>query len=439
MRGVGLRAAVATNAIAMIGIGPLITIPLILRALHGPLSLVAWIAGALIAACDGLIWAELGAAIPGSGGLYAFVTRLFGGERGRLLAFLYVWQFVLTTPFLLASGYIGFAQYAAYLWPPLREAALGQHLVAAAVGIATMALLARVIQRVAAISIALFCIASLTLFVVAAAAWSRFDVHVAFAGDWNSGFLPALGAGFGTGLILTLYDYLGYNTVTSIGDEVIAPPRTMPRSILLAVALVAAFYLILQTGVLGAIPWQNALDQQYLASLVVERAWGPAPASLATALILITAFASTFALLLAASRVPYAAARDGLFFRSFAHLHGKDAYPDVALFAIGTLSLGACFLPLDQIIAVIGVGIVVLGGIGAFASVLVLRRSDVPMPYRMPLFPLPPLVALAAWGFVVASAGQLANGFTVLSLLAGTLTFRYAVSRTAASAGNETS
>lgn len=423
----------------MIGIGPLITIPLILRALHGPLSLIAWIAGALIAACDGLVWAELGAAIPGSGGLYAFVTRLVRGERGRLLAFLYVWQFVLTTPFLLASGYIGFAQYAAYLWPPLRDSALAQHLLAAAIGIATIALLARVIHRVAAISIALFATASLTLFVVAAAAWSHFDIHVAVAGDWAPGFLPSLAAGFGTGLTVALYDYLGYNTVTSIGDEVIAPPRTMPRSILLAIALVAALYLVLQTGVLGAIPWQSALDQQFLASIVIEHAWGPAVASAATVLILITAFASTFALLLAASRVPYAAARDGLFFASFGHLHPKDAYPDVALLAIGLLSLGACFLPLDQIIAVIGVGIVVLGGIGAFASVLILRRSDVPTPYRMPLFPLPPLIALAAWVFVVASAGVLANGFTALSLIAGTLVFRYAVSRTAASAGNEIS
>jgi amino acid transporter len=423
----------------MIGIGPLITIPLVLRALHGPLSLIAWIAGALVAVCDGLVWAELGAAIPGSGGLYAFVTRLVGGERGRLLAFLYVWQFVLTTPFLLASGYIGFAQYAAYLWRPLREAALAQHLLAAGVGIATIVLLARVIHRVAATSIALFFIASLTLFAVAAAAWSHFDSHLAFGDDSGSGFLPSLAAGFGTGLIVTLYDYLGYNTVTSIGDEVIAPARTMPRSILLAVALVAAFYLVLQTGVLGAIPWQHALDQEFIASLVVERAWGPAVAAVVTVFILITAFASTFALLLAASRVPYAAARDGLFFPSFGHLHRKNAYPDVALFAIGTLSLGACFLPLDQIIEVIGVGIVVLGGIGAFASVLVLRRSSVPMPYRMPLFPLPPLIALAAWAFVIASAGLRANGFTALSLIAGTLAFRYAVSRTAASAGNEIS
>ena len=422
----------------MIGIGPLITIPLVVSALHGPLSLVAWIAGALVATCDGLVWAELGAALPGSGGLYAFFLRLGGAELGKLLAFLFVWQFVLTTPFLLASGYIGFAQYAAYVWPALGESAVEQHLVAAGAGLVTIVLLARVIRRVAAISVALFGAATLTLGIVAAAAWTRFDASQAIAGP-NSFSLAALGAGFGTGLIITLYDYLGYNTVTSIGDEIISPPRTMPLSILAAIAVVGGFYVVLQTGVLGALPAHELQTSKFVASLVVERAWGQRAAGIATVLILVTAFASTFALLLAASRVPFAAARDGLFFSPFAHLHRRDAYPDVALVTIGALALAACFLPLDQIISIIGVGIVVLGGLGAFACVLRLRRSDVPMPYRMPLFPLPPLIALAAWIFVVQSAGILANGFTIGSLALGALAFRYSRSRTAASAGSETS
>jgi amino acid transporter len=425
----------------MIGIGPLITIPLVLRAMHGPLSLTAWIAGAFVAACDGLVWAELAAAVPGSGGLYTFFFRLIGGESGRLLAFLYVWLFVLTTPFLLASGYIGFAQYAVYLVPALRDSTSGQHLLAIAVGIATIVFLARVIHRVAATSIALFATAAITLLAVTVAAWSRFDPAVAFRGEATPA-LGALAAGFGAGLTITLYDYLGYNTVTSIGEEVIAPPRTMPRSILAAIGIVATLYMALQTGVLGTIPWQQltAADAStFVASLVVERAWGPVPATAVTILILVTAFASTFALLLAASRVPYAAARDGLFLSPFGHLHRRDAYPDVALFSIGALSLGACFLPLDQIIAVIGVGIVVLGGLGALICLLYLRRSSVPKPYRMPLFPLPPLVALSAWVFVVATAGPLANGFTAVALIAGVVVYRYVGSRTAASAGSETS
>lgn len=434
----------------MIGIGPLITIPLVLGALHGPLSLVAWILGALVAACDGLVWAELGAALPASGGLYAFFLRLFGERTGRLLAFLFMWQFVLTTPFLLASGYIGFSQYATYLWPALRSHDLAQHLVAVAVGIVTIVLLARRIDRVAVISIGLFATACLTLVVTTIAAWVRFDATQAFTIDpASTAFIPFV-AGLGSGLIVTLYDYAGYNTVTSIGDEVIAPPRTMPRSILLAVAIVTGLYLLLQTGVLGSIPWRELVggvagppeSAKFVASTVVENAWGIGFAGAVTILILVTAFASTFALLLAASRVPYAAARDELFFRSFARLHPRDAYPYVSLVVIGSLALIACFLPLDQIIAVIGVGIVVFGGLGALASMLRLRRSDVPMPYRMPLFPFPPIVALAAWIYVIATAGPLAVGFTVVSLAAGAIVYRtllYSRSRTEASAGSETS
>lgn len=423
----------------MIGIGPLITIPLVLRALHGSFSLAAWIAGALVAACDGLVWAELGAAVPSSGGLYAFLLRLVRGEAGRLLAFLYVWQFVLTTPFLLASGYIGFSQYAAYVIPALRDNALGTHLLAVAAGLLTMALLARVIHRVALISLALFAAASITLVLIAAAAWTHFDFKLAASLDPASGTPAVLAAGFGPALIVTLYDYLGYNTVTSIGEEIIAPGRTMPRSILVAIAVVALLYIVLQTGVIGTIPWSRVLDAQFVGSLVVERAWGVVAAGAITILILVTAFASTFALLLAASRVPFAAARDGLFLAAFTHVHPRDKYPDVALFSIGGLALAACFLPLDQIINVIGVGIVVFGGVGALVSMFLLRRSEVPMPYRMPLFPLPPLVALAAWVYVVATAGLPANAFTILSLLAGAAVYRYSRSRTAASAGSETS
>jgi amino acid transporter len=426
----------------MIGIGPLITIPLVVSTLHGPLSLAAWVLGAVVAACDGLVWAELGAALPRSGGLYAFFLQLFGERAGRLLAFLYVWQFVITTPFLLASGYIGFAQYAGYIVPALRANEPMQHALAAILGLATIVLLSRRIDRVAAISFALFIIATATIFIVTLAGWAHFQPQRAFTVEPGStAFLPFV-AGLGSGLIVTLYDYLGYNTVTSIGEEIIAPPRTMPRSILLAIGMVAALYFALQTGVLGAVPWRELVDAKFVASTIAERAWGTTAAGVVTILVLLTAFASTFALLLAASRVPFAAARDALFLSAFARLHPRNAYPTVALVTIGGLALPACFLPLDQIIAVIGVGIVVFAGVGAFASIVRLRRTAIAMPYRMPLFPLPPVLALLAWIYVLASAGAFAVGFTALSIVAGCALYLfagYSRSRTVASAGNDTS
>ena len=135
IRGLGLRGAIAVNVITMIGIGPLITIPLVLADLHGSLALTAWIAGALVALCDGLIWAELASQFPGSGGTYVYLLETFGRERfGRLFAFLFTWQTVLSLPLILATGYIGFAQYAAYLWPRLASDTQAQGSVAAAVG-----------------------------------------------------------------------------------------------------------------------------------------------------------------------------------------------------------------------------------------------------------------------------------------------------------------
>src|SRR5579872_6619586 len=109
-RAIDLRGAVAVNVITMIGIGPLVTMPLVIAALGGPLALVGWIAGAVVALCDGLVWAELASRFPGSGGTYVYLRVAFGAHGlGRALAFLFNWQFLLYAPCLLASGYIGFA------------------------------------------------------------------------------------------------------------------------------------------------------------------------------------------------------------------------------------------------------------------------------------------------------------------------------------------
>ena len=111
IRGVGLRSAVAINVATMVGAGPFITLPLVVTALHGSVSAIAWVLGALIALCDGLVWAELGARYPRSGGTYTYLREAFGPRGpGRFVAFLFVWQFLFWAPLILASGYIGFAQ-----------------------------------------------------------------------------------------------------------------------------------------------------------------------------------------------------------------------------------------------------------------------------------------------------------------------------------------
>src|SRR5580700_1214227 len=117
IRGIGVGSATALN---MIDMGPFITMPLIVSAMGGPQAMLGWILGAIFAMCDGMVWAELGAAMPQSGGSYGYLREIYGNKRlGRLISFLFVWQLSFSAPLSIASGSIGLAGYASYFWPGL--------------------------------------------------------------------------------------------------------------------------------------------------------------------------------------------------------------------------------------------------------------------------------------------------------------------------------
>jgi amino acid transporter len=432
-RAIGLRGALAVNVITMVGIGPLITIPLVLSSLNGPLALIGWIAGAVVALCDGLVWAELGSRYPGSGGTYVYVREIFGAQRwGRLFAFLFNWQFLLYAPCLLASGYIGFADYAAFAFPQIGASVWIARAVAVGVGLVTIAALYRRTARVAALGVGLCVCAIATLGLVIGAALPHADLHRAFTlaapvrFDW--GFL----AGFGSALFVTLYDYVGYSDAALIGDEVREPRRTIPLAIVLSVILVAVLYLLLQVGVLGAIPWQTLVgrngaapppEAQFVASTVVAMAWGHWPALVVTALVLVTAFASVYGNLLGFSRIPYAAARDGAFLPIFARLHPTKDFPHVAVLVIGGLSLIASLFTLDQVIALCTAGIVLVQSVLQIVALGLLRARGERAPFRMPLYPLPAIVALVGWLLAFWYTGPFAIWLGVGWLVAGVLAY----------------
>ena len=121
VRGIGLAQATALNMIDMIGVGPFITIPLMIATMHGPQAMLGWILGALLVVCDGMVWAELGAAMPQAGGPVRYLRAMYPGRAGRWLSFLFVFQLTFSAPLSMASGCIGFAQYAGYLWPSLTQ------------------------------------------------------------------------------------------------------------------------------------------------------------------------------------------------------------------------------------------------------------------------------------------------------------------------------
>jgi amino acid transporter len=422
IRGVGLRSAVAINVATMVGAGPFITLPLVVVALHGSVSAVAWVLGAVIALCDGLVWAELASRYPRSGGTYTYLREAFGPRGpGRFVAFLFVWQFLFWAPLILASGYIGFAQYAAYLVPAV-AAPVPSHLLAVAVGVVTLLALYRAIPQIARTALVLGGVALVTLLVVAFAGLTH--PYAPPAQTIQMTFTFGVGiAALGNALVITLYDYGGYGDVCALGDEVVMPSRTIPRAILLSVLFVGAAYVLLNLGVAAAVAPKDIAASSAIASLVAQRAFGAPFAVAVTLAVMITAFGSTYGLLLGASRIPYAAAREGDFLAPFARLHPSGRFPGVSLVTIGLLALPASLLPLDAVIAALTAGIVLVQGAGQIVALALARRAQPNAPFRVPLYPLPPLIALAGWLYLFWSTGAVAIAFGLVTLAVGAIVF----------------
>jgi amino acid transporter len=413
LRRFGLLQATALNMANMVGVGPFITIPLLLSAMRGPQGMLGWAVAFAITLSDGMVWSELGAALPGSGGSYVYLREGFGRETfGRLMAFLFIWQFILSGPLEIASGYIGFANYLGYLVSGLgywQKAAI-----AAAVGLLTIALLYRRITTVGRITVTLWAGTVLTMLAVIATGAARFDPHLAFdfppgAFDFSVGFLLGLGAAARIGV----YDYLGYYDICYIGDEVKNPGKVIPRSIFISLAVIATCYFLMNLSVISVVPWREFVpadahrpNSDFIVSIFMERVYGKPVATVFTLLVLWTTVGSVFALLLGYSRIPYAAALDGYFFRLFSRLHPTKNFPHVSLLVIGGISIACCALPLELVIDGLILTRVLVQFMGQVYAVALLRQRapDMPRPYRIWLYPVPAVVALLGWLFVFATA-----------------------------------
>ncbi len=409
-RSLTLKSAVAINMLDMIGVGPFITLPLLLAAMGGPQAMLGWIFGAGLAICDGLVWAELGAAMPEAGGTYRFLRTIYGAKWGRFLGFLFVFQLMFSAPLSVASGGIGLAQYAAYLAPGLTW-----HTgVAIAAVVLAVALLYRNLASLRVVSYVLWCT------VIATIGWVL--VTALWRGHWGMAFdLPpgafrldrGFFAGLASAMLLATYDFWGYYNVTFLGAEVKDAARTIPRAILISIGLVAGLYLALNVAVLTVVPWRPLVGmkdlgaRQALISYFMQEAYGPrfgmAAGKLAAVLVMVTAFASVFSLLLGYSRIPFAAARDGNFFQVFGRLHRTGGFPVVSLLYLGGAAVVCCFFSLGQVIAALVVLRIVVQFLLQHVGVMVLRRTrpEMKRPFRMWLYPLPPLLALAGFVYIL--------------------------------------
>jgi amino acid transporter len=216
--------------------------------------------------------------------------------------------------------------------------------------------------------------------------------------------------GLGSAMLVATYDYWGYYNVAFLGDEVKEPGKTIPRAILLSICLVGCLYVVMNVSILGVVPWQEIQLSQdnhglYVVSIFMQRVYGTWAANLATGLVMWTAFASVFSVMLGYSRVPYAAALDGNYFKAFARVHLEGRFPYVSLLALAIVAALFCFLSLADVIAGLVVIRITLQFLVQAIGLIVLRvrRPDLPRPFRMWLYPIPALTASVGFLFVLIS------------------------------------
>ena len=440
-RRLNLLQAVSLNMSMMVGIGPFITIPALIATMGGPQSMIGWVLGAAVALCDGMVWSELASAFPGSGGTYHFYDSAYGNSRaGRLLKFLFVWQFLFSGPLEIASGAIGLATYLGYFYSTLAQPAWtwnalfpsipgkvtwGQ-LAAMGVMVTVTGLAYRRVAVAGRLMVVLWIGMLITVAWVIGTGMTHFDAARAFDFPdltWGTGGLTS--KGLGAALAIAMYSYLGYYQICYLGDEVANPSRTIPRSILISVAVIAVVYVTMNIGIVGVLPWREVVSSPHIASDLMLRVYGHQAAALVTAMIIWTALASVYSALLGYSRIPYASARAGHFFRAFAQTHPTAHFPHRSLLLIGGIATLSCLANLETIILALLTSRILIQFVGQIVTVFYLRKTAKPQAftYRMPLYPIPALLALAGWLFVFGTSEHVVLVYGLLSLFAGVAAF----------------
>jgi amino acid transporter len=417
-RSLSLPQATAINMIDMVGIGPFVTLSLVVSLMGGPWSIAAWLVGALLAYADGCVWAELGARWPQAGGSYVFLQKLFPGRGGRMMSFLFVWQTVIQAPLVVASAAIGFAQYFTYLVPLgfYEKKALSGALVVLMVW-----LLYRNIQSIGRLSVVLWTITGGTLVWLILSGIPHFSLSRALPQSLpTQPFRFFFSAAMGQASLKAVYSYLGYYNVCHLGAEIKSPERNIPRAIFISITGIAVLYLLMQTMVMGNLDWHTVAKSEFVVSLYFERIYNHTAAQVATGLILCIALASLFSVLLGYSRVPYAAAVDGLFFKIFARVHPRHRIPHVSLLMLGGLGfVFALLFKMKEVITAIITMRIIVQFLAQAAGVVAWHRHEGKRPWSMPLFPLPALVSIliwlaifftADWWYIAGAGGIIALG-----------------------------
>jgi amino acid transporter len=424
VRSLGQVQAIALNMNNMVGAGPFITIPLIIAAMGGPQCMLGWVLGAVLALSDGLVWSELAAAMPGTGGTYVYLREAFRKTRlAGVLPFLFIWQFILSAPLEIASGYIGFVQYAGYFFPDLGTT--GARIVSTTVGLLVIAMLYRRIDSIGRLTVVLWIGMLITVFVVIISGLTHFNAALVLdfppdAFTFSKGFV----AGLGSAMLIAMYDFSGYFDICYVAGEVKQPAKVIPRAILWSVVLVATMYALVNLSLMAVIPWREAMKSTFIVTDFMQRLYGPGAAAAVTLLVMWTAIASVCALLLGYSRIAWAAATEGDFFRIFGRLHPTGQFPHVALLILGVLSILGSFFSLGDVISALLTSRILIQFVGQIAALHILRtRTDMVFPFRMWLYPVPSLIALTGWLYIFSTSGWGFAGIGIATVVAGVVAY----------------
>jgi amino acid transporter len=414
----GLVQSSAVNMLNMIGIGPFITIGAILSAMGGPQATLGWLLGALFSVCDGMVYAELGAAMPGAGGAYIYFREAFNPRTwGRLFSFLFLWQTIFSAPLSISAACVGFEQYFRYAFPNLR---LGAGPVAASVIVLVTFLLYRPIKTVGRLSVVLLVVVLAAMFWVIASGLIHLNPQMAFDLPPNALHLSkTFFYGLASATLIAMYNYGGYSNITYLGGEVRNPTKNIPRAIVVSVLVVAVLYLLMSVVIIGTIPWRDAAVSHAVISEFIAKLYGARAASMMTALILAATLGGIFTMTLGYSRILYAAGAEGNFFEIFGRVHPQGRFPTVSLLAINLLALPLCWLSLERLISALMIIQIIFQFIPQVIAVFAVRmfRREIELPFRMWLYPLPALVALLGWIYVGISPEQRQNIGTALVLV----------------------
>jgi fructoselysine transporter len=437
-RKLGLLQSTALNMIDMVGIGPFICLSFVMSS-AGSMYLWAWLFGAFLSLIDATIWSELGTAFPKAGGSYNFLKEAYGKNSvGKMMGFLYVWQTIIQAPLVAASAAIGFSQYLGYL-VVLND--MEQKAISGIVILIVTFLLYRKIDGIGKIGIILWACVLVTMgwIIIGGIANGNFlqpirEMNMGFSWNYLFSFM------FGQACVKSVYSYLGYYNICHLGAEIKNPNVNIPKSMFISVIGIALLYFCMNVSITSVMPWQEIAllkgtpQENYVVSLFMEKLYGSnsdgtsicVASIVVTILILIVALSSLFAVMLGYSRVPYAAAVDGQFFKIFAKLHPTKNFPYISLLVLaGIAFIFSLLFRMGDVINGILAMRILLQFIGQAFGVVLLRKrfKNKHLVYKMPLFPLPVILVIIMWSFIFYATGLTIIKFFFIVIISGLIVY----------------